>query len=68
MGNGYIGLFGLKQQNALKTILNKVLEGQMSNTITYIWEDAYSRTAYFIRHTAYGIIPYIRYCRVYTAH
>ena len=36
MGNRYIGLFGLKQQNDLKAILNKALEGQMSNTIKYI--------------------------------
>ena len=30
-------------------------------------EDAYSRTAYFIRHTAYGIMPYVRHCGVCTA-
>ena len=38
-----------------------------ARTGMYNREDAYSRTAFFIRHTAYGIIPYIRYCRVCTA-
>ena len=31
-----------------------------------IREDACSRTAYFIRHTAYGIVPYVRHCGVCT--
>ena len=32
-----------------------------SRFVVYIREDACSRTAYFIRHTAYGIVPYVRH-------